>query len=95
MERDSILSRLQQCIRELVADEVRQQLGDNQSGGRSSESMTADEVAEFLGLDRKTVYDYANRGELPCQKLGKRTLFSRAEIVRWLRGESALSQKGS
>lgn len=46
--------------------------------------LTADEVAEFLRLDRKTVYDYAGRGEIPCQRLGKRLLFSRAALVSWL-----------
>ena len=49
-----------------------------------SDVLTADEVAEFLGLDRKTVYDYAGRGEIPCQRLGKRILFSRAALVSWL-----------
>ena len=50
----------------------------------SSDVLTADEVAEFLHLDRKTVYDYAGRGEIPCQRLGKRILFSRAALVSWL-----------
>ena len=54
--------------------------------------LTADEVAEFLRLDRKTVYDYAGRGEIPCQRLGKRILFSRAALVSWL---ASCSSKGS
>ncbi len=36
--------------------------------------MTADEVAAFLGVDRNTVYDYAGRGVIPHQRLGKRDL---------------------
>ncbi len=39
------------------------------------EVMTADEVAAFLGVDRNTVYDYAGRGVIPHQRLGKRILF--------------------
>src|SRR5689334_14701365 len=39
------------------------------------EIMTADEVAAFLGVDRNTVYDYAGRGVIPHQRLGKRILF--------------------
>jgi excisionase family DNA binding protein len=46
--------------------------------------MTADEVAAFLGVDRNTVYDYANRGVIPHQRLGKRTLFRRGALVSWL-----------
>lgn len=48
------------------------------------EVMDADQLAVFLGVDRKTVYDYAGRGEIPHQRLGKRLLFSRSAIVAWL-----------
>lgn len=46
--------------------------------------MTADEVAEFLGVDRNTVYDFAGRGTIPHQRLGKRLLFRRGALVSWL-----------
>lgn len=46
--------------------------------------MTADEVAEFLGVDRNTVYDFATRGVIPHQRLGKRLLFRRGAVVAWL-----------
>ena len=46
--------------------------------------MTADEVAEFLGVDRNTVYDFASRGVIPHQRLGKRLLFRRDAVVAWL-----------
>ena len=46
--------------------------------------MTADEVAAFLGVDRNTVYDFASRGVIPHQRLGKRLLFRRGAVVAWL-----------
>jgi excisionase family DNA binding protein len=46
--------------------------------------ITADEVATFLGVDRNTVYDYAGRGVIPHQRLGKRILFRRGALVSWL-----------
>jgi excisionase family DNA binding protein len=46
--------------------------------------MTADEVAGFLGVDRNTVYDFASRGVIPHQRLGKRLLFRRGAVVAWL-----------
>ena len=51
------------------------------------EVMSVEECAEFLGVDRKTVYDYAGRGMIPCRRLGKRILFSRRAVVLWLGGE--------
>lgn len=47
---------------------------------------TADELAGLLGVDRKTVYDRAGAGEIPCKRLGRRILFSRQAIERWLAG---------
>lgn len=37
--------------------------------------MNAEEVAVFLRIDRKTVYDYAKRGQIPDRRLRKRLLF--------------------
>ena len=52
--------------------------------GSDRDVMTADEVAAFLGVDRNTVYDYAGRGVIPHQRLGKRILFRRGALVSWL-----------
>jgi excisionase family DNA binding protein len=56
--------------------------------------MTADEVAAFLGVDRNTVYDYANRGVIPHQRLGKRILFRRGALVTWLDSATSTRRKG-
>ncbi len=47
------------------------------------EFLDAEEVAAWIGVNIKTVYDSANRGEMPCRKLGRRILFSRTAILRW------------
>ena len=60
----------------------------------NSDVLTADEVADLLRLDRKTVYDYAGRGVIPCQRIGKRMLFSRVAVVQWLGGCSKGSSNG-
>jgi excisionase family DNA binding protein len=49
-----------------------------------SDVITADEAAAFLGVDRNTVYDFAGRGVIPHQRLGKRLLFRRGALVAWL-----------
>ena len=53
------------------------------------EVMTADEVAKLLRVDRKTVYEAAQRGELPHRRLGRRLLFERGAVLRWLRQADA------
>ena len=47
--------------------------------------MTADEVAKLLRVDRKTVYEAAQRGELPHRRLGRRLIFERGAVLQWLR----------
>lgn len=59
----------------------------------ANEVMTADEVAAFLGVDRNTVYDYAGRGVIPHQRLGKRILFRRAALLSWLDSCKATSTR--
>lgn len=46
--------------------------------------MGAEELARFLGVNRKTVYEYAARNVIPHQRLGRRIVFSRAQVVAWL-----------
>jgi excisionase family DNA binding protein len=49
------------------------------------EILTADEIARMLRVDRKTVNEAAQRGELPHRRLGRRLLFERGAVLRWLR----------
>ena len=49
------------------------------------EILTADEIARMLRVDRKTVYEAAQRGELPHRRLGRRLLFERGAVLLWLR----------
>lgn len=43
--------------------------------------ITAREAAELIGVHVDTVYDSANKGEIPCRKIGYDTrIFSPREI---------------
>ncbi len=48
------------------------------------ECMKAGELAKFLGVNKKTIYTYAMRGLIPHQRLGRRIVFSRSQVVAWL-----------
>jgi excisionase family DNA binding protein len=85
------VSEIDSYIREVVRDELAQ----GESAEIRRETMTADEVATLLGLDRKTVYDYANLGEIPHIRLGRKLLFSRRALMAWLSScEVASREKG-
>ena len=46
--------------------------------------MTVAELAAYLRVNPKTVYDWAARGELPCLRLGNRLRFAADDVLRWL-----------
>jgi PTS system nitrogen regulatory IIA component len=48
------------------------------------EIMTIDEVAEYIRVSERTVYDWAQKGELPGGKLGTTWRFKRDEIEKWV-----------
>jgi len=48
------------------------------------EIMTLDEVASYLRVSERTVYEWASKGELPCGKLGTSWRFKRSNIEEWV-----------
>ena len=50
--------------------------------------LTAAELAKLLGVDRKTIYEAASRGDIPHRRLGRRLLFERGAVLRWLRQDA-------
>ena len=54
--------------------------------GAERDICTVDDVAAWLKVDRKTLYLAAQRREIPCGRLGRRIVLSRAQITAWLAG---------
>ena len=50
----------------------------------NSEIMTVEEVAKYLRVSERTVYDWAQRGEIPCGKLGSAWRFQRSQVENWV-----------
>jgi excisionase family DNA binding protein len=46
--------------------------------------MTVPEVADFLRLHPKTVYDLVARSELPCVRVGSAIRFDARDIASWV-----------
>jgi len=48
------------------------------------EIMTVDEVAAFVRVSERTVYEWAQKGELPAGKLGSTWRFRRSDVQEWV-----------
>ncbi|MDR0722398.1 MAG: PTS sugar transporter subunit IIA [Treponema sp.] len=46
--------------------------------------LTIDEVAKYLRVSERTVYDWAQKGEIPSGKIGTVWRFKRSEIEKWV-----------
>ncbi len=94
----------QETIRAIVAEEL-ERIEDRRNAAPAAAApppttlvpdgdvMSADEAATFLGLDRKTVYGYARRGQIPHRQVGRRILLSRSALVAWLSACKAASNR--
>ncbi len=57
------------------------------------EIMTIEEVAEYLRVSERTVYDWAQKGDLPGGKLGTTWRFKRGDVENWV--NSRISKKSA
>ncbi len=47
------------------------------------EIMTLPEIAKYLGVSERTIYDWAQKGKIPAAKMGNAWRFKRSVIDRW------------
>lgn len=48
------------------------------------ELLTVDEAAEYLGLSRSTLYQYAAARTVPTYRLGRLLRFDRRDLDNWI-----------
>ena len=46
--------------------------------------LTIEEVARYLRVSDRTVYDWAQKGEIPAGKIGTVWRFKKSEIEKWV-----------
>jgi excisionase family DNA binding protein len=51
--------------------------------------LSVDEIAEYLGIKRDTVYKWIERKHMPAHKVGSLWKFKRGEIDEWIRSGEA------
>ena len=57
------------------------------------EILTIDEVAKYLRVSERTVYDWAQKGEIPAGKIGTAWRFRQSEIEQWVNSRLSGAQK--
>ncbi len=57
--------------------------------------LTIEEVAKYLRVSERTVYDWAQKGEIPAGKIGTVWRFKKSEIEKWVNERLSSSQKSA
>ncbi|MDR0876847.1 MAG: PTS sugar transporter subunit IIA [Treponema sp.] len=56
------------------------------------EILTIEEVAKYLRVSERTVYDWAQKGEIPSGKIGTAWRFKKSEIEKWVNDRLSVSK---
>ena len=56
--------------------------------------LTAEDIAELLGVPKTWVYEQARKGLLPCVQLGRYRRFRREAVEEWVAKQERNGAKG-
>ena len=87
-DHDEIFNRaLVRCVRafrRLILELRAGQLGEN---GDQANLLTVKEVASWLRLHEKRIYEFAASGEIPCVRIGRSVRFRADDVNRWIENQ--------
>ena len=55
--------------------------------------LSVDEIAEYLGVSRDTIYNWINGKKMPAHKIGKLWKFKVSEVDGWAKSGKAAEEK--
>ena len=55
--------------------------------------LSADEISEYLGVKRDTIYKWIDRHNLPAHKVGRLWKFRKQEVDDWIMGDNQNQQQ--
>jgi excisionase family DNA binding protein len=64
---------------------------------KEPEHMTMDEACEFTNLSKHTIYKRTSTNQMPFSKFGRKIIFKRSELVKYMNGEwkpTTIPQRG-
>ena len=55
--------------------------------------LTVDTICDYLQVTKDTIYKWISARDMPAHKVGKRWMFQKSEIDRWIKGGKAADTK--
>ena len=84
-------------MEEMIERSINRVLGERESSSGLTEDrpMTISEAAKYLKLAVQTIYGYTSKGRIPFIKKGKRILFLKSDLDKWLTEGKQLTIEGT
>ncbi len=79
VNRDDLLELITQVVQDAVRDLQGNEVKTADDGG--NDLMTREQVAQFLGVTKTTLSNWARLGYLPCIHIGRGVRYYRADVV--------------
>lgn len=86
-----LLKEIQNCVATVIKKELKS-LSVNED--HSDEFIGMDEVSKILKVSKPTIYKHLEKGFYKKHNVGRKVLFSRSEILGFIRGESKGGENG-
>ena len=82
-------------LKPIIKESLREVLTEAEAERAAQEPkfLTRQQVAEMLGVSLVTVHSYINRGFLESKKIGHKTLFSEADVLKAIQGKKVYKFK--
>jgi excisionase family DNA binding protein len=94
LTREELQQSLREVLMELLPLTVKKQ--DDRLNPEKDQVLNTTQAAKFLKISRMTLHRRMAEGSVPHRRLGRRIMFSKLELLSWLRGQGEFryEQKG-
>jgi len=75
---------LREVFKAVLKEELPNHLQRDKKVENTDDLLTIDKLSEYLKISKATIYGKTSRNELPFIKKGKKLLFKKSEIDKWL-----------
>lgn len=84
---EELVSLIQHSVRQVIAEQTPKSLGT------ADKPLSIDEASSFLNIPKSTLYQFTSARKIPFQKIGKKILFFKADLIQWVESGKKKTRK--
>lgn len=84
---DELASLIQTSVRKAIAEQ------SSKSSTPNDKPLSIEEASDFLQIPKSTLYQFTSTRKIPFQKVGKKILFFKNELIAWVEAGKKKTQK--